>query len=220
MIAIECENLTCSRARWNGQGAVAVRDISMQIERGEFVGFSGPNGSGKGLLLNLIGLLERPDSGILRLGGEDTSDFAEEDAAEFRNEACGYLFGHPYLLPSFSIAENVAMPLFRIRGGDAVAARQRTLEVLRFSGVENFETALAGSADHAVRWRSAFARALVHEPGILIAISPPCGSELLPLACRAARQLGTTILWSGERDELAPVSDRIIEVRAGRLFVD
>ena len=205
---------------WNGQGSVAVRDISMHVHRGEFVGFCGPDGSGKGLLLNLIGLLERPDSGILRLGGEDTSGFADEDAAEFRNEACGYLFGHPYLLPSFSIAENVAMPLFRIRGGDAVEARHRTLDVLRFAGIENFETLLAGRSDHAVRWRAAFARALVHAPGILIAISPPCGNELLPLARRAARELGITILWSGPREELSPVADRLFEIRDGRLAAD
>jgi len=220
MRAIECENLTCCRAMWNGQGSVAVRDISMHVHRGEFVGFCGPDGSGKGLLLNLIGLLERPDSGILRLGGEDTSGFADEDAAEFRNEACGYLFGHPYLLPSFSIAENVAMPLFRIRGGDAVEARHRTLDVLRFAGIENFETLLAGRSDHAVRWRAAFARALVHAPGILIAISPPCGNELLPLARRAVRELGITILWSGPREELSPVADRLFEIRDGRLAAD
>lgn len=217
MNAVECRNLRCSRATWNGQGPVAIHDVSIAIHAGEFVGFCGPDGCGKGLLLNLIGLLERPDGGHIAIGGENTSDFSEEDVTEFRNEACGYLFGHPYLLPSFSVAENVAMPLFRIKGGEARDARDRTLEVLDFAGIPQYESPLAGRLSSSIRWRAAFARAIVHEPGILVAISPPGSAELLPLARRASRELGMTVLWAGERADLAPIADRLIEIRDGSL---
>ncbi|MFZ4599231.1 MAG: ATP-binding cassette domain-containing protein [Terrimicrobiaceae bacterium] len=216
MTAIICENLSCSKEDWYGRGPVSVGGISITIEAGEFIGLCGPDGSGKGLLLNLIGLLERPDAGSIFIAGQNTGELDPDDLATFRNEACGYLFGHPYLLPSFSVAENVAMPLFRICGGEARDARQRTLEVLTFVGIPDFETSLAGRVPPSVRWRAAFARAIVHAPGILIAISPPSDNHLLALAGRAVRELGITVLWAGERSDLVPIADRIIDIRDGR----
>jgi len=217
MTAIVCENVSCSKPNWNGRGPVSVDDVSLSVEAGEFVGLCGPDGCGKGLLLNLIGLLERPDAGSIIVAGQNTGELGPEDAAVFRNEACGYLFGHPYLLPSFSVSENVAMPLFRICGGEARDARVRTLDVLTFAGIPDFETPLVGRLPQSIRWRAAFARAIVHEPGILIAISPPPTDGLLPLALKAARELGMTVLWAGERVDLEPVADRIIEIRDGRV---
>lgn len=209
--AIICENLSCARPNHGGR----VRGFSGDFDPGEFVGFCGEDGCGKGLLLNVIGLLEKADSGRLVLLGHDEADFSGEDAATFRNEACGFLFGHPYLLPSFTVAENVAMPLFRICGGGAREARDRTRQVLGFSGIGDLETRRAGMLEPALRWRAAFARALVHHPRILIAISPP-DPGLIPLARSAAEQLGITVLWAGPREAVAPHADRIIEMRDGR----
>lgn len=212
--AIICENLTCERSDWNNAGPARVRDFSGEFETGEFVGFFGADGSGKGLLLNVIGLLEKADSGRIVLLGHDAAEFSGEDVSTFRNEACGFLFGHPYLLPSFTVAENVAMPLFRICGGGAAEARDRTREVLEFAGIRNFETARAGKLDPVLRWRAAFARALVHDPRVLIAISPP-DPDLLPLAKMAAKQFHLTVLWAGELGTIAPYADRLIEMRGG-----
>lgn len=213
--AIICENLTCERPNWNQSGSGLVREFSQNFEAGEFVGFCGEDGCGKGLLLNVVGLLEKADSGRLVLLDYDAAEFSAEDTATFRNEACGFLFGHPYLLPSFTVAENVAMPLFRICGGGAREARDRTRQVLEFAGIANLETRRAGMIDPALRWRTAFARALVHQPRILIAISPP-DPGLLPLARSAAENLGITVLWAGVREAVAPYADRIIEMRHGR----
>ncbi|MEI6280077.1 MAG: ATP-binding cassette domain-containing protein [Verrucomicrobiae bacterium] len=209
--AIICENLTCERPGHSGR----VREFSGNFGVGEFVGFCGEDGCGKGLLLNVIGLLEKADSGRLVLLGHDAAEFSGEDTATFRNEACGFLFGHPYLLPSFTVAENVAMPLFRICGGGAREARDRTRQVLEFAGIGDLETHRTGRLDPALRWRAAFARALVHHPRILIAISPPDNS-LLPLARVAAENFGITVLWAGTREAVAPSADRIIEMRDGR----
>lgn len=213
--AITCEGLTCLRPDWNNAGPGRVLDFSASFECGEFVGFCGEDGSGKGLLLNVVGLLEKPDSGRLVLLGHDAAEFSEEDTATFRNEACGFLFGHPYLLPSFTVAENVAMPLFRICGGGAAEARERTREVLEFAGIGDLETARTGKLAPGLRWRAALARALVHDPRVLIAISAPA-PDLLPLAKLAAAKYHLTVLWAGDRESVAPYADRIIEMRDGR----
>lgn len=216
MSAIVCESLSCERRDWGPAGASRFVDFSATFEAGEFVGFCGPDGCGKGLLLNVIGLIEKADAGRLVLMEHDVAELDGEDTATFRNEACGFLFGHPYLLPSFTVAENVAMPLFRICGGGAEEARQRTREVLEFAGIGGFETPRAGKLDPALRWRAAFARALVHEPRVLIAISPP-DPDLLPLAKIAAATFGITVLWAGEREAVAPYADRVLELRDGRV---
>ncbi len=212
---IECEAVCCRRPADEPFGPRAVHEFSGSFAAGEVVGFCGPDGCGKGLLLNLIGLIEMPDSGSLNLFGHDTGGFSPEEAAAFRNEACGFLFTHPYLLPSFTVAENLAMPLFRICGGDARSARERTLAALEFVGLAGAETCLAAKLSQELRWRAAFARALVHEPDVLIAISPPADG-LLPLARLAADLSGLTVLWAGERTALEPYADRIIEMRDGR----
>lgn len=215
MSVIRCESLTCERPNWNSKGPGRVWDFSSEFDAGEFVGFCGADGCGKGLLLNVIGMLEKADSGRLVLLDHDAGAFSDEDAATFRNEACGFLFGHPYLLPSFTVAENVAMPLFRICGGEAREARERTRQVLECAGISHLETARAGNLDPSFRWRAAFARALVHEPRVLIAISPP-DPGLLPIAKLAAEKSGITVLWSGERECLLPFADRVIALENGR----
>jgi len=212
--AIACKNLTCVKPDWNNGGTGRVVDFSDTFEAGEFIGFCGEDGSGKGLLLNVIGLLEKADSGQLVLLGHDVGDFSEEDTATFRNEACGFLFSHPCLLPSFTVAENVAMPLFRICGGGAAEARKRTREVLEFAGIGDFETARTGKLDPILRWRAALARALVHDPRVLIAISPP-DPDLLPLAKLAAANYHLTVLWAGCREDVTPYADRMIEMKDG-----
>ena len=217
MNAVLCEQLSCTRPADHPSGPVEVRNFSTEIRAGEFVGFCGPDGCGKGLLLNTIGLIERSCGGLLELAGTEATGMSDEEAATLRNEICGFLFAHPYLLPSFTVAENVAVPLFRICGGEAVEARQRTLEVLEFSGIAGLETPLAGRLDSSLRWRAAFARSLVHNPAVLIAISTPA-PHLLPLARRAADEMGVAVLWAGEREMLEPFSDRIIELREGRVI--
>jgi ABC-type ATPase involved in cell division len=107
------------------------------------------------------------------------------------------------------------MPLFRICGGGAAEARERTREVLEFVGIGDFETVRTGQLDPVLRWRTAFARALVHDPRILIAISPP-DPDLLPLAKMAAIKYRLTVLWAGDRTACAPHADRIMELDNGR----
>lgn len=215
MNVIESDRVQCTRPDWNLAGPSRVCEISVAIRRGEFVGFHGPDGCGKGLLLNVLGLLERADSGRVSLLGRDMTDACDDERADFRNEHCGYLFRHPYLLPSFTVAENIAMPLFRIRSAEVDLAEHRTRSLLEFTGMLARESDLAGRLGPRERWCTAFARALVHDPEILVGISPPAGAGLLQLARRAADEFGTTIIWAGERPELAAVANRLYEMSGG-----
>ena len=218
--ALTCESLTCRRPNWNEDTPSQVCGISATFGPGTLTGFHGPDGCGKGLLLNILGLLEPPDSGHIRIQEHAALGLPEDEARQLRNEAFGFLFDHPCLLPSFSVAENVAMPLFRICGGDAQAARLRTMEVLDFCGIAPHECTLVGRLEPADQRRACLARALVHRPGILLAISPRGAAELLPLLHLAARQTGLCVLWAGERDELIPHADRLIEMRDGHITSD
>jgi len=219
MTTITCAEVSAWRPAWNNAGEGRVVGFSGTFAQGEVVGIYGPDGCGKGLLLNLLGLIERPDTGVLQILGHDAQAFNDEDLATFRNEVCGYLFGHPYLLPSFSVAENVAMPYFRICGGDASEVRSRTVEMLAFCGIADYESSLAGRIPVSVRWRAALARALVHEPEILIAISPPA-PELLGIARMAAESKGLTIIWAGDYEDLAPHATRLVGMSQGVMTQD
>ena len=218
--ALRCEALNCRRDQWNELAPSRVEEITACFAAGEFCGFCGPDGSGKGLLLNLLGLLERPDSGTIAVNGILAGELSAEDVQQLRNETFGFLFNHPCLLPSFSVAENVAMPLFRICGGEARQARDRTVEVLEFCGITALETTLAGRLDPAERTLVALARALVHEPRILVAISPRENDGLLALARRAAEECGLCVLWAGTEEPLTRHAHRVLHLDGGRLARD
>jgi len=213
---LACENLTCERPAWNGAGPSRVLGISATFAPGGLYGFCGPNGCGKGLLLNVLGLLEPADSGRILVAGRALPPAGEEEFCQLRNEAFGFLFDHSFLLPSFSVAENVAMPLFRICGGDARSARARTMEVLDFCGIAQFEGTLAGRLDPPTQRRAALARALVHQPAILIALSSHDGEEMIALARRAAREMPLCVLWAGEEKALSRHADHLTFLRDGR----
>lgn len=219
-LTLSCQDLSCHREHWNEIGPAHFETVSLAFEAGTFSGFYGSDGSGKGLLLNVLGLLEPHDSGTIRVTEHDVATLDAEEARQLRNESFGFLFNHPCLLPSFSVAENVAMPLFRICGGDAAAARMRTLEVLDFCGIADLECTLTGRLDLPTQRKAALARALIHAPEILIAISPRESQELLAIARRAANELGLCVLWAGEEREISSHADRMIHVERGNIVAD
>ena len=217
---LSCQNISCHRDDWNQRGAASVKDISVTFEAGSLCGVAGSCGSGKNLLLNILGLLELPDSGSVHVGGVDTSCCGANELMSLRNESFGYLFSESALLPAFSIAENVAMPLFRICGMDPGEAQERTLEVLDFCGIATEGDSTAGELDVMPLWRTVFARALVHRPKVLIAISPRQEEDLLPLARRIAEEAGVCILWGGEPPALIAHAHRLIQLENGRIAGD
>jgi len=143
--------------------------VSVSIEAGRFTLITGGEESGAGLLLRVLGLLERPDAGEVWFDSQATSVLDDAGRLDLRNKLFGYLFAEPFLLDSFSVAENVAMPLFKIACLDLEQARARTAEVLNFAGLEAVaDTAVAELAalDH---HKVSLARALAISPRVLIA---------------------------------------------------
>jgi ABC-type lipoprotein export system ATPase subunit len=187
-----------------------VRNFSGDFEAGTATAFRGPDGGGIGLLMNVLGMIERPDSGNLKVLGRTVLDLESEAARELRDRSFGFLFTHPHLLPTFTVAENIAMPFLRLCRDESGKAGARVAEVLAFSGLEEC-VGKADAADLDVEglWRAAFARAIVHRPEILVAVSPPA-RFLLPLAARYARENGACVLWNAGEDAVAEC-DRVIE---------
>ena len=190
-----------------------VEDFSADFKGGEVAGFLGSDPHDKEHLLSVLGMIEKPDGGSLEVLGHDVLKMSETDTARLRDTTFGYLFTHPHLLPSFTVAENVAMPFFRICGVDGGAARVRSLAALEFVGIVALHGILVGNLDDAAHWKVAFSRAIVHSPAVLVAISPP-SDLLLPFARRFADSFGTAVLWNGLSNDLLPLADCVLEMNA------
>jgi len=216
-MTLSCHDLSCLRERWRGRETARIERVTAEFSPGSLCGITGPHGAGKGLLLNLLGLIEQADTGKILLEGRDVTGLNAADRADVRDHRCGFLFAQTALLPSLTVAENVAMPIFRILGMDAASVRDRTLEVLRLMEVEADEGVPAGTLSVRDAWRTAFARAIAHWPGVVVAIAPAGTPDLLPLARTVAEQTHTCILWSGPAATLEPHCHRLIHLENGRI---
>lgn len=203
MIPLHCQHISCRRPAWNGRNPVAVEDFSGLFEEGTVTAFRCSEDGKTGLLMNILGMIERPDSGQIHVLGKAVLEMESESARRLRDRAFAYLFTHPHLLPSFTVAENIAMPYLRHHGNAIDSARDRIAEVLAVSGLPISSANLAvANLDEESLWRVAFARSIVHHPKILVAVSPPA-SFLLALAKSHALATGMVVLWNAG-DSLAP----------------
>jgi ABC-type lipoprotein export system ATPase subunit len=212
MSPLRCENISCRRAASNETRSRFIEDFSAVFESGDITGFCGSDTEEMDLLLNILGMIERPDSGRLEVLDREVLTMPAAESMQHRDTSFGYLFTHPHLLPSFTVAENVAMPFFRICGRDDEAeARECTLKALEFTGVADLHGVPVGELHEPANWRVALARAIVHSPAVLIAVSPP-SPLLLPLVRRLADEFGTAVLWNGEKTDLEPFANQLVEM--------
>jgi ABC-type lipoprotein export system ATPase subunit len=165
------------------------------------------------LLLRLLGSLEQPDSGTVSVLGEILGRSDHPTFAHRRNSLFGYLFRQPYLLPSFSVAENIAMPLLRIRGVSAKEACDRTRFLLKTADLLDLTDLPVYQLALPTQQQVALIRALVHFPKILIITSPPLSSAILSLIRLAAYSMGTTVICAGEENSLATLCDHLFIVQ-------
>ncbi|MEP7312319.1 MAG: ABC transporter ATP-binding protein [Pseudomonadota bacterium] len=208
-----------------GEQAVhALREVSFEIQRGEFVAIMGPSGSGKSTLMNMIGALDQPTSGELKIDGSDVALLDRDALAALRNRTIGFVFQQFNLLPRTTALDNVKLPLTyaRDRSVDAIkAARERLIAVGLEQRMDHVPSQLSGGQQQ----RVAIARALVNSPSLILADEPTgaldteTSEEILALFKRLNAEGMTIIIVTHEAD-IAAHAKRLLRVRDGRLIED
>jgi putative ABC transport system ATP-binding protein len=210
-----------------GEHAVhALREVSFQIEAGEFVAIMGPSGSGKSTLMNLIGALDTPTAGELAINGVAVASLGRDQLAELRNRTIGFVFQQFNLLPRTSALENVKLPLAYARdpvksAAAASLAAQRLEEVGLGNRMDHVPSQLSGGQQQ----RVAIARALVNSPSLILADEPTgaldseTSLEIMGLFRKLTEQGMTVIIVTHEPD-VAAHTKRLLRMRDGRLVED
>lgn len=202
----------------------ALRGISLEVRRGEFLVLMGPSGSGKSTLMHIMGCLDRPTSGTLFLEGQDTGKIGQNGLAEIRNRKVGFVFQQFNLLPRTSAVNNVALPLL-YSGVGAGERRRRALLALETVGLshrlKHYPSQLSGGEQQ----RVAIARALVNNPAIIMADEPTgnldtrSGTEILSIL-QELNMNGITLVMVTHERGIAEHGDRKVHLRDGRLVED
>jgi len=196
--------------------------VDLTLARGEVVAIVGASGSGKSTLLHLLGALDAPTDGAIVLDGTAYASLSDGALAEFRNRRLGFVFQFHHLLREFSALENVMMPL-RIAGWTEARARSRAEELLAAVGLAGRMTHRPAALSGGEQQRCAVARALVHDPALVLADEPTGnldhanGVMLADLLFRLARELETAVVIVTHNRQLAQRADRILLLDEGRL---
>jgi putative ABC transport system ATP-binding protein len=205
--------------------AIALDDINLEIQKGQVVSIVGPSGSGKSTLLNLIGGLDRPTSGKIRIEGEDLASLSDDELTRVRRDRIGFVFQFFNLLPTLNCLENVALPL-HLRKWPRRKIEERAKELLDLVHLGHRLDHLPDELSGGERQRVAIARALSVYPPVLLADEPTgnldthTGQDILKLIDDLHTRLGSTILIVTHDPEVANRCSRTVALRDGRIVED
>ncbi len=218
---IKIRNL-CKSFQRPGEALLKVlHEIDFSVDEGEFVAIVGSSGSGKTTLMNILGLLDRPDSGDYELHGKSVARLSPEERARVRNEAIGFVFQQFHLLPRTTATENVELPmLYSTRSDDDIQKRAR--DALCRVGLEERLTHYPSELSGGQQQRVAIARAIVNDPAVVLADEPTgnldqkSGRQIMDLFTELNRN-GSTILLITHDDAVASAASRIVRIDNGKL---
>ena len=222
-VVVEMSNVT----KTFGEGTSIVRaldGVDIRIQKGEFVGIVGASGSGKSTMMNLIGCLDKPTTGLVKVAGEDLSKLNDKKLTSLRNYAIGFVFQSFFLLPKTDALDNVATPLF-YRGVPAREARKKAMEILTKLGMGDRHTHQSTELSGGQQQRVAIARALVTEPSLILADEPTgaldsnTGKQVMDLFESLNKEGKTIVLITHDLD-VAKRAKRRITLRDGKVIND
>lgn len=197
-----------------------LKGISLHIDKGEVVSIVGPSGAGKTTLLQIIGTLDKADSGEICIDGKEISSMSKKRLSDFRNTHIGFVFQFHQLLPEFTALENIMIPAY-IAGKSRSEAKKRAMELLQFMGLTDRASHKPNELSGGEKQRVAVARALVNNPAVILA-DEPSGSldsknkaELHQLFFDLRDKFGQTFVIVTHDEELASITDRTIHLRDG-----
>jgi putative ABC transport system ATP-binding protein len=211
--------------RMEGVDVTALHGVSLRIDEGEFVAILGPSGSGKSTLMHLLGCLDRPTTGTLRISGKDVSRLSDGELAELRNARVGFVFQSFYLLARTSARDNVALPLV-YRGVPRNERRRRATEALATVGLDHRLGHRPGQLSGGEQQRVAIARALVGDPGVVLADEPTgnldtrTGHDVMDLLERLNTERGVAVVLVTHEPDIAERANRQVHIRDGRIERD
>lgn len=203
-----------------------LNNINLTFYEGEFTAIIGQSGSGKSTLLNIIGSLDKPTSGDILFRGDNISHFTNNDMANFRNKSIGFIFQFHFLLPEFTVLENVLMPTWIKYGYDTEKDKERALELLEYVGLKDFINRNSNNLSGGQQQRVAIARALMNNSDIILADEPTgnLDSESSKQIYKLLREINlkfkTTFIIVTHDPRISDMCDRVIEIMDGRIIRD
>jgi putative ABC transport system ATP-binding protein len=204
-----------------GEEIRALDNVSLDIESGEFISIIGPSGSGKSTLMHILGCLDSPTSGTIKLDGTMIQGASPRELARIRNRKIGFVFQFFNLLPKLNVLQNVELPMV-YSGVSARERHERAVAALKMVDLENRSKHRPSQLSGGQQQRVAIARALVNSPKIIFADEPTgnldtnTGEAILQLFCKLSRE-GSTVILVTHDPEIAAVTPRRIEIRDGKI---
>jgi putative ABC transport system ATP-binding protein len=221
MKAIELVNAT-KRYKIGEVETLALNDVSLGIEEGEFITLVGPSGSGKTTMLQLMGCLDKPDSGAVHLKGQDVSGLKANQRAELRREMIGFIFQFYALVPVLTAYENVELPLL-LKGVKADERRARVNEMLEAVGLSNRAKHRPNQMSGGEQQRVAIARALGTRPLMVLADEPTAnldtanGEQVMEIMQRLNQETGTAFVFATHDPRVVAYARRVVHIRDGKI---
>lgn len=214
----------CKSYPMGGQRLQVLKNINFSVKKGEYVAVLGPSGSGKSTLMNIIGCMDKEDSGKYYLNGRPIHETKETFLNQVRNQEIGFVFQKYHLIPTYTVLQNIIMPLLT-RGASFTEAVTECEETIELLGLADRLTHKPSELSGGQQQRVAIARALVGNPAILLADEPTgaldsnTGKEVLGLF-KKLNDLGNTIIMISHDLSVAEHADRIVRIVDGELFLD